>query len=397
MRTYFLSLIVVVSFFSSCKTDFEINAPYEITPVVYGVIDQSLDTQFIKINKAFLGSGNNINYAAINDCTLFDSVLAVLEAYDYSGVLVDVDTLKEKMVVGMDPGIFYNDSQKVYYSTIPNRSEDYSGNYEFHLKVQAIPNVKWLDTDSVLDTLATHKLLSFGAITTLIEDNYVANPFNEYNNNDLFDGNWYYGMITNGVSFADNNLSTPLDDDFEIEWDETENGERYELVLRFHYTEQMTDLSSESKYMDWNLGTKKTKDALSDGFVKTVDGIRFYEMVSSNLENYNLESQVLKRIFPEKPIEFILTVGNDILDTYMEVNEPVTGIVTERPIYTNINNDDGDAAGVFASKYQCSRRVRMSDGSILELCAGSITNQYKFCYDVPQSLQIINGIDVGCN
>ena len=158
--------------------------------------------------------------------------------------MVDVDTLKEKMVVGMDPGIFYNDSQKVYYSTIPNRSEDYSGNYEFHLKVQAIPNVKWLDTDSVLDTLATHKLLSFGAITTLIEDNYVANPFNEYNNNDLFDGNWYYGMITNGVSFADNNLSTPLDDDFEIEWDETENGERYELVLRFHYTEQMTDLSS---------------------------------------------------------------------------------------------------------------------------------------------------------
>ena len=124
MRTYFFSLIVVVSFFSSCKTDFEINAPYEITPVVYGVLDQSLDTQYIKINKAFLGSGNNINYAAINDCTLFDSVLAVIEAYDNSGVLVDIDTLKEKIVVGIDPGIFYDDSQKVYYSTIPNRSQD---------------------------------------------------------------------------------------------------------------------------------------------------------------------------------------------------------------------------------------------------------------------------------
>ena len=395
MRTYFFTLIILVSFFSSCKTDFEINAPFKLTPVVYGVLDQSLDTQFIKINKAFLGSGNNIEYAAINDCTLFDSILAVLEAYD-NGVLVDVDTLKEKMVVGMDPGIFYNDSQKVYYSTIPNRSQDYSGNYEFHLGVKAIPHVKWLDTDSVLDTLAPHKLFSFNATTSLIEDNYDANPTNDFNNNDLFEGVSYYRMSERtGIKFADDgDLSTYLDDDGdEIKWNETENGERYELVLRFHYIEHTAN-SSLSKYMDWNLGTKKSKDVLNSGFVKTVDGIRFYEMVSSNLENYNLESQVIKRTFPEKPVELILTVGNDILDTYMEVNEPVSGIVTERPIYTNINNDDGDAAGVFASKYQCSRRVKMSSFSILELCAGSITAQYKFCYDL---LGDISGYDVGCD
>ena len=61
-----------------------------------------------------------------------------------------------------------------------------------------------------------------------------------------------------------------------------------------------------------------------------------------------------------------------------------------------VTDNDGD---VVTATYTVTNTsgVGMSDGSILELCAGSITNQYKFCYDVPQSLQIINGIDVGCN
>ena len=75
-----------------------------------------------------------------------------------------------------------------------------------------------------------------------------------------------------------------------------------------------------------------------------------------------------------------------------------SSIVTERPIYTNINNDSyGTGAGIFASKYQCSRRVKMSDGSILELCSGLITAQYKYCYETSYSLQVINGYDVGCD
>ena len=34
-------------------------------------LDQSKDTQFVKINRSFLGYGNNVDYAAaINDCTI---------------------------------------------------------------------------------------------------------------------------------------------------------------------------------------------------------------------------------------------------------------------------------------------------------------------------------------
>jgi hypothetical protein len=39
-------------------------------------------------------------------------------------------------------------------------------------------------------------------------------------------------------------------------------------------------------------------------------------------------------------------MGNDDLKSYIEVNSPATGIVQERPIYTNISN----GIGLFASR-----------------------------------------------
>ena len=39
--------------FSACETDFDVNAEWEETTVVFGLLDDSKDIQYIKINKAF--------------------------------------------------------------------------------------------------------------------------------------------------------------------------------------------------------------------------------------------------------------------------------------------------------------------------------------------------------
>ena len=143
----------------SCRTDFDLNAPYKITPVVYGLLDQSLDTQFVKINKSFLGDGNNVNYAAINDCTLFDSLIAVIEGYDLSNNLVSLDTLKEINVKNIDDGIFYEDEQKLYFFTSYNNRLD--DKLTYHLNV----NVPSHD-------------LKFGAATNLVEKGGTNPSFN---------------------------------------------------------------------------------------------------------------------------------------------------------------------------------------------------------------------------
>ena len=364
--------------FSSCSTDFELNAPYETIPVVYGLLDQSKDTQFVKINRSFLGYGNNVDYAAINDCTHFENVVAVLEEYNEFGNLIDHDTLKELMVGNLQPGIFYEDSQKVYYLETDNDSLKEENTY--HLKV-SVPD----------------KGLNFDAETDLIKGTWLNFKFQTI----LY-------LAGSGFKVADVDLATTEDGYLEqtLRWTTAERGKRYELMLRLHYTEVYTDLSEQEKYLEWNLGRQiSVSSSGGEEMFKDVSGGSFFNFVETQLQNYENEDQVMKRVLGMDAIEIILTAGNEDLNTYMQVNEPVTGIVTERPIFTNVNN----GIGIFASKYSTKVSTFLSDGSMLEICAGQKTSGFKFCCDsaniLPQNSAtqavaislLTGGVNVGCD
>ena len=364
--------------FSSCSTDFELNAPYETIPVVYGLLDQSKDTQFVKINRSFLGYGNNVDYAAINDCTHFEYVVAVLEEYNEFGNLIDHDTLKEFMVGNLQPGIFYEDSQKVYYLETDNDSLKEENTY--HLKV-SVPD----------------KGLNFDAETDLIKGTWLNFKFQTI----LY-------LAGSGFKVADVDLATTEDGYLEqtLRWTTAERGKRYELMLRLHYTEVYNDLSEQEKYLEWNLGRQiSVSSSGGEEMFKDVSGGSFFNFVETQLQNYENEDQVMKRVLGMDAVEIILTAGNEDLNTYMQVNEPVTGIVTERPIFTNVNN----GIGIFASKYSTRVSTFLSDGSMLEICAGQKTSGFKFCCDsaniLPQNSAtqavaislLTGGVNVGCD
>jgi len=364
--------------FSSCSTDFELNAPYETIPVVYGLLDQSKDTQFVKINRSFLGYGNNVDYAAINDCTHFENVVAVLEEYNEFGNLIDHDTLKELMVGNLQPGIFYEDSQKVYYLETDNDSLKEENTY--HLKV-SVPD----------------KGLNFDAETDLIKGTWLNFKFQTI----LY-------LAGSGFKVADVDLATTEDGYLEqtLRWTTAERGKRYELMLRLHYTEVYNDLSEQEKYLEWNLGRQiSVSSSGGEEMFKDVSGGSFFNFVETQLQNYENEDQVMKRVLGMDAVEIILTAGNEDLNTYMQVNEPVTGIVTERPIFTNVNN----GIGIFASKYSTKVSTFLSDGSMLEICAGQKTSGFKFCCDsaniLPQNSAtqavaislLTGGVNVGCD
>jgi len=79
MKKLIIFILTLSGIFTSCSTDFEINAPYKETMVIYGLLN-TLDTaQYIRISKAYLGEGNalimaqepdSINYADILDVKL---------------------------------------------------------------------------------------------------------------------------------------------------------------------------------------------------------------------------------------------------------------------------------------------------------------------------------------
>ena len=55
MKRIYLILSVFSILFISCETDVDVNAEWEEIVVVYGLLDQGQELQFVKVNKAFLG------------------------------------------------------------------------------------------------------------------------------------------------------------------------------------------------------------------------------------------------------------------------------------------------------------------------------------------------------
>ena len=50
-----------------CSTEVDLTAPYDSIPVVYGLLELQADTQWVKINRTWLGEGNQLLAAQVAD------------------------------------------------------------------------------------------------------------------------------------------------------------------------------------------------------------------------------------------------------------------------------------------------------------------------------------------
>ena len=223
----FSALSAAALFTSSCNTDFELNAEYDEIPVIFGVLDQSVDTQFVKINKSFIGGGDNMSYAAINDSSLYSNVIGRVEEY-VDGILTETFQLEEMWVTNLDDGIFYTDSQKVYFFVPTAIAKPYlNENATYKLIVDVSEEAQPIEAE-----------------TNLIRGSEL--------NWDLLTSN---GAAYNGIIFAD--ASTLSQSDYLTSSPKSTpggNADKYEFKLRLHFTEVTFAGTSTEKYVEWNLG-----------------------------------------------------------------------------------------------------------------------------------------------
>jgi hypothetical protein len=83
-----------------------------------------------------------------------------------------------------------------------------------------------------------------------------------------------------------------------------------------------------------------------------------------------------------RALDFVLIVANEQLAIYLDVNAPVTGVIQERPEYSNINGGLGlwasrTTEGVFGLGY--------TTGTIEHLQEGDDTAELNFCTPNPFS------------
>jgi len=303
MKKIYLILSVFAIVFTACETDFDVNAEWKETTVVFGLLDAAKDIQFIKINKAFLGEADAELMASFSDSVNY--IPADLEVVLYKinfndtidfRVLKDTLIIKDSLDVNGDPGIFSIENNIIYYFDSPESDNFLSSNRTYYLEIK---NIKTGNTVS--------------STTKIIKGfNFSAGIPNS--------GKLTFYVDVLGYRFP------------RFEWSSVNspNAEVFQFNLIFHYKENEVE-----KELLW------TQTALeSNDNILILSGEDFFYKLANNLEEIDGIREFMS-------IDVEMTLGTQELKTYIAVNEPITGIVQERPQFTNINN----GIGLFSSRY----------------------------------------------
>ena len=301
MKKIYLILSVFSIVFSACETDFDVNADWEETTVVFGLLDAAKDTQFIKISKAFLGEADALQMAQYSDSINFNKgELDVKITRINNNGSTDTIMLNEIRTL-RDEGDF-NDSIVMYTFE----------NFEFESN-SLNQYTNFLNANSEYELL----------IKNNITGNYVSSTTKIIG---------AFNFSTNPSKFVFYNSTYGLDAYQDLDWipSITPKAVAYQIGVRFHYKEDNV-----IKDLFWNqIQVDKYESSL------TLYGRDFISFLEGRLSKDNSTREFLS-------IDIVMTLGSQDLKTYMDINSPITGIVQERPQFTNINN----GIGLFSSRY----------------------------------------------
>jgi len=285
--------------FLSCETDFDVNAAWKETTVVFGLLDAGKELQQVKIGRAFLGEMDALQMAQYADSTNYaDSVLDV-KIYKFNGTdLQDSISLTYSEIVR--DGDVFNDNVVVYEFPSNSLSLERNRNYTLVVKNKITDNIVTSSTSVIdgfvfdIDAIPSYQ---YGLISSFNESTYIV----EYSN-------------------------------ATISWEDSyDNGKIYQLDLIFHYTEN--GVSDSLIFSQPRIDDTEEK-------IK-IEGEDFFNFLKYELTKDNTKVRSFDRI------SLVMTIGSEDLKTYMDLNIPNSGIVQERPHFTNINN----GIGLFSSRF----------------------------------------------
>jgi hypothetical protein len=338
-RIIFCSILFGTFLFSACSTDLDVIGNYKETIVVYGLLDQAQDTQYVKINKAFLGAGNALVYAQVKDSTQFVNALSVELRRIKNGVQLGATILLMPTNKPKDPGIFYSaDQTNAIYSFVSTGVNALHPDSEYELTV----------SNNETGTVVTSK-------TSLVSD---------------ITG--FTSPMPGGATFGFVSVSSP-NYPFNVVWSSAKNARIYQVIIRLNYVDSLITGENVAHVVDYTLPSLKTLNiSASTPELMEVDtkGRDFYKYIGNTLLDY---TGLIKRTVGN--VDLLLVAGSDELSTFIDVNTPSTGIIQERPEYTNINN----GLGLFSARLNRAPDSRPLNATSWDsLVCGQYTKQLKF-------------------
>ena len=364
-KKYWLSisaLAVMVVGGVGCSTDIDLTAPYQRTPVVFSLLDAAQDTQWVRINRTWLGDGNQFDAAMVADSSEYPAAdLQAQVTERMNGMSIRNWPLQDTVIQNKtENGIFYAPEHQMWYF-VPEGGLNADAEYDFDLEI-------------------------VGNASAEATTNMIANQIGNITQPPPGVANFKLGFVSLGFQ-----TTYP---DITFKWSSTAGAKRYDITVMVHVMERIWEdlshtvlLEEKERVVEWNIGSLSTND---DGggqvLQKAVSGERFFTTLATQLEEDPYITRVLgtwdDNVQIVRAIDFVLTIANDELATYLEINSPVTGVIQERPEYTNIKG----GLGLFASRAsQGVYGIGYTTSTIQYLMEGDATAALNFCSPNPFS------------
>jgi hypothetical protein len=157
----------------------------------------------------------------------------------------------------------------------------------------------------------------------------------------------------------------------------TNGGGRYERRIIFRYREHYLNGNPKDKTVVYPLGAVDVPPfGPIEEFVLPYNPEEIYAQIGSELScDGNISYRTILSV------DFELAVAGEDLATYMSVNSPLTGVVTDRPDFTNIVG----GLGLFSSRYTIVRSKQLHADSEIAMYTGEYTGDLCFCDPTPDS------------
>jgi hypothetical protein len=302
------TLIFIAAGLSGCEVEFNPNSQWQETPVIYCMLDQDADTTFARIEKAFLGEGNYLEFAKIKDSVYYkeDEIEVKMIAYNQNDKQfnnpLETFTFNYTYDYKKDTGVFVSENAPIYYCVTKNR-----------IRPECVYKL-------VMKNLRTgHE--AFGTAQPIADyDTYgFDGRFNlKTEGNDMMKTVEWWNMNTNVVGTM---------------------AKLFQLTVRFHYLENGAEA-----FVDLPCG--KTLNTYNNAGHKLSGVISLNGMISTIKSKLNYPAQREMNALKIVWLELFITSCDLNMYDYISLNQSSGNSLTETPLLTNIEN----GVGLFAAR-----------------------------------------------
>lgn len=321
MKTRYFAFFLITILTVSCKVEFNPNAPWKDVPSVYCVLDPEEDTVWARVQRCYLGEGNQFSYSTIPDSIYYKEEDIEVHLLAWRGVsgpnhsINPTDQLVDRWVMNYTvrnnkpEGVFAGGEHPLYYC-IPGRHQ--------MIKDSSCVFEILIIRSSSHDTIARAKTTLVGFLPFVINYNDTSEAVLTAPSRGA---GRHYGFIPKSRN--------------DIKWNTLPRGRRYQPAVTFYY-KKLQDTLSVTVYGDYLTNEFNNSSLNSSSITQS----KFLSTIKRELAN-NTDT-----LFNVNHVDISIYVCNEDLNAY--INSQSTGTTSGQELQSYSNIVGG--VGIFGSR-----------------------------------------------